>query len=412
MVFSSGGGKFKVLKLENLELMKRITNVNPLFLLLIIIILPVLTFSQGNSNGNSNVNNNSNVNTLKWETQGNNADTTDFIGTTNQTALKIRTNNQERMRITPDGKIGIGVSNPLEKFELQGNLKINGDVIFSNYADITDTLGKFIFIDEVGRTSPRTLNQLKSLLYTTPIGPCELVGNAQNPTWANGPNKIFVECPQVNVGIGLNNPTFPLEVVGKTKTSLLQVGSNNSQTALITGFRNGVSNATLLSLGQKNQAGEFIAMTVESFGKLSLFNAQENGQMLQFRNEIWGKDVLTFDNHGNLRISNNNRTLLFMDAQQETFFTRRIVVDQEVWPDYVFKKDYKLMSLDDVNTFISENGHLPNVPSEKEITENGSDLGEMNRILLEKIEELTLYTISQQKEIEALKEQFNQIIGQ
>lgn len=101
-----------------------------------------------------------------------------------------------------------------------------------------------------------------------------------------------------------------------------------------------------------------------------------------------------------------------MDAQQETFFTRRIVVDQQVWPDYVFKKDYKLMPLEDLSTFISKNGHLPNVPSEKEVQENGADLGEMNRILLEKIEELTLYTISQQREIEDLKAKYNQLIGQ
>jgi hypothetical protein len=88
-------------------------------------------FSQGNSNGNSNPNNNANGNALKWETQGNNADSSHFIGTTNSTALKIRTNNVERMRISKDGKFGIGISNPLEKFELQGNLKLSDTMIKS-----------------------------------------------------------------------------------------------------------------------------------------------------------------------------------------------------------------------------------------------------------------------------------------
>ncbi|MGM0477906.1 MAG: hypothetical protein ACQERC_01700 [Bacteroidota bacterium] len=55
-------------------------------------------WAQGNNNGNTNPNNNANGNALKWETQGNNVDTSHFIGTTNPTALKMRTNNVERLR--------------------------------------------------------------------------------------------------------------------------------------------------------------------------------------------------------------------------------------------------------------------------------------------------------------------------
>lgn len=62
------------------------------------------------------------------------------------------------------------------------------------------------------------------------------------------------------------------------------------------------------------------------------------------------------------------------------------------------------MSLKQVKQYIDQNGHLPNVPSEKKVTKEGVDLAEMNKILLEKIEELTLYTIQQQEEIERLKE--------
>lgn len=72
-------------------------------------------------------------------------------------------------------------------------------------------------------------------------------------------------------------------------------------------------------------------------------------------------------------------------------------------PDYVFAKDYKLRSLKDVEKYIKKNSHLPEVPSAKEIKEEGVDLVEMNMTLLKKIEELHLYTIEQQKEIEQLK---------
>lgn len=99
-----------------------------------------------------------------------------------------------------------------------------------------------------------------------------------------------------------------------------------------------------------------------------------------------------------------------MDADNETFYTRRIVVNQHTWPDYVFKKNYRLMPLNIVKQYIDQNGHLPNVPSEKEVIEEGVDLAEMNKILLEKIEELTLYTIQQQEEIEKLKEIVGKIV--
>lgn len=79
------------------------------------------------------------------------------------------------------------------------------------------------------------------------------------------------------------------------------------------------------------------------------------------------------------------------------------------WPDYVFSDDYKLPSLKKIEEFISKNNHLPNIPSAREVKESGIDLGDMNKRLLEKIEELTLYMIDQHKEIEKLKEQVNDL---
>ena len=70
----------------------------------------------------------------------------------------------------------------------------------------------------------------------------------------------------------------------------------------------------------------------------------------------------------------------------------------------VFEKDYKLLSLEEVEQHIKEKGHLPNIPSAKEVKKNGFSLGEMNRKLLEKVEELMLYTIQQEKRIKALED--------
>ncbi|SFT97162.1 hypothetical protein SAMN04489724_3066 [Algoriphagus locisalis] len=73
------------------------------------------------------------------------------------------------------------------------------------------------------------------------------------------------------------------------------------------------------------------------------------------------------------------------------------------WADYVFKTNYELMPLSEVEAFINKNGHLPNVPKEKEVLEHGVNLLEMNKKLLEKVEELTLYVIELQKNNNELK---------
>ena len=68
------------------------------------------------------------------------------------------------------------------------------------------------------------------------------------------------------------------------------------------------------------------------------------------------------------------------------------------WPDYVFEEDYDLRELEELQKYIKEKGHLPNIPSAKEVEANGIEVGDMNRLLLEKIEELTLYILALKKE--------------
>lgn len=92
----------------------------------------------------------------------------------------------------------------------------------------------------------------------------------------------------------------------------------------------------------------------------------------------------------------------------------KVDLNGAVAPDYVFEKyftgysqslpDYEIISLEALEAFLQENNHLPNSPSAKEMEENGIDLKKMNLLLLQKIEELTIYTLQQQKEIEKLKE--------
>lgn len=82
----------------------------------------------------------------------------------------------------------------------------------------------------------------------------------------------------------------------------------------------------------------------------------------------------------------------------------RVNTSSTYWPDYVFEDGYNLMSLRDLESYIVKNKHLPGIPSASEIdTKNEVDLGELNAILLEKVEELTRYIIELQKQIDELK---------
>jgi hypothetical protein len=82
------------------------------------------------------------------------------------------------------------------------------------------------------------------------------------------------------------------------------------------------------------------------------------------------------------------------------------------WPDYVFKKNYQLPSLTEVKTYINQNRHLPEIPSAEEIAKDGLNLGEMNKLLVKKVEELTLYLIEKENKDKQQQAQIDRLIKQ
>ena len=84
--------------------------------------------------------------------------------------------------------------------------------------------------------------------------------------------------------------------------------------------------------------------------------------------------------------------------------TEEVQVTDVTGADFVFEDNYALPTLSQVETFINENGHLPEIPSANEMIQNGIELGDMNMKLLQKIEELTLYLLEKDKQYEELQE--------
>ncbi len=145
------------------------------------------------------------------------------------------------------------------------------------------------------------------------------------------------------------------------------------------------------------------------------FKVQTAGSMTLNTNGIINPAIGFFINSDNRNFFTvTEEQILFKDATQDLFkvnangylSARKVIVTlQNPFADYVFDKNYKLKTLPELETFIVKYHHLPNVPSLAEVEANNKqiDVGEMQVILLEKVEELTLYILQQQKEIDALK---------
>lgn len=111
--------------------------------------------------------------------------------------------------------------------------------------------------------------------------------------------------------------------------------------------------------------------------------------------QLYYGDDLIIDGAGNIGIGMINPQNK-LDVRGK-IHSQSVVVDMLGWSDYVFKKDYQLPSLQEVKAYIDQNQHLPEIPSEQQIAKEGLNLGEMNKLLMKKVEELTLYLIEKDK---------------
>ncbi len=117
----------------------------------------------------------------------------------------------------------------------------------------------------------------------------------------------------------------------------------------------------------------------------------------------YGNDVMILTTNGNVGIGTNNPQ--YKLSVNGDIAARKVRVTQNGWADYVFDSSYQLPHLDSVASYIQSNKHLPGIPSVAEINEKGLDIGDIQQKQMQKIEELQLYILQQQKELDTLRQQ-------
>jgi|GEM_PF-1773674 len=164
---------------------------------------------------------------------------------------------------------------------------------------------------------------------------------------------------------------------------------------------NGDSNHGLGVYGTSNDTTKFASKAVNGpvlFGY--------GGGALATNTSGTKKIALLWDNNGYVHIgptfTNSTHTTAALTVGGD-IIGKSLYVTNNNWSDFVFDKNYNLMPLSEVEKFYTANHHLPDVPTEKEIQQNGDNVGQTDAILLQKVEELTLYMVQQQKQIDELK---------
>jgi hypothetical protein len=229
------------------------------------------------------------------------------------------------------------------------------------------------------------------LNWTTGITFHAGINSALNTEISAWDNEIMRISHAGNVGIGNNAPTAKLEITGGPIWT---------------------SNGWLKSIKLQSGAAIQLSATNAKFG----FGATDNDGLFFFSSPTDDASqsasyIMSMRANGNVGIGTlNPGEKLSVNGNIKA---REVQVTTNGWSDFVFDKGYVLPTLAETEKHIKEKGHLPGIPSAAEVEKNGIELGEMNKKLLQKIEELTLYLIEMKKEndnqkrtIEALRNDF------
>jgi len=287
--------------------------------------------------------------------------------------------------------VGIGTANPQAKLDVAGagmstgsSGQFNGDLIIqANTGSRNETAGAALeFVIPANTDGSNMWGQARIMTVAGNANSGNATGKMifgtrrhAGGSWLYG-SDITIDGNGA-IGIGKTNPAFKLDVEGHVQVSGFVKHTGNAWTGA---------------------AGNLIAGNPGDMNSLGL--RADN-------NIIFGKsggvETIRIDGNGNLGIGTTDTKGYKLAVAGEMIAEKMVVKKQVNWPDYVFDPAYKLPTLISVADFVKDNQHLPNIPSASQISKNGIDLAETQTLLLQKIEELTLYAIAQEKQLELQK---------
>lgn len=347
-----------------------------------------------------------------WNVTGNSGinHNVNYLGTNEPSDLVLKTDNEERTRITADGNVGIGTegltitSQETKLYVLSDDIRQTG--YFKNLPGAnTNYTGNSYALNGTNESHRNGVNYGGYFLSNGYCSSClgSNVGLYANATGGNGNIGLVAKSENNNYDLAAhfqegrvkfdNNLGIRLNPVSNTvlkldKPSYVTYGANflfenGNRGNVIIGNGNVLSGgfaALTVTAGQGQQNANDLAIV--AFGK-SLFLDElavgVQGFTPGYKLSVDGKIIAE-----ELRIQNS--------------------IDWTPWPDYVFEKEYKLKPISELQKYLNEHKHLPEVPSAQNVKDEGIVVGELQITLLKKIEELTLYIIDQQKQIDDLKE--------
>ena len=354
------------------------------------------------------------------------------------------------------GNVGIGTSNPFFKLDVNGNSRVKGNGLTGNGSgagaleietnDLPGTQSQFLNIDG------QKIQSLGSTSIANPSSPKDLLLNPFGGKVGIGLTSPACKLTVLSNVVEANNNTNVFQIAGKNPVMLVSDfnGTNygyikgvtdNSVTPQfpLAGLEIGTVPGTdlflsanyspVLTVAQNNMVG--IGTTAPtaplSFdnilgNKISFWNNGANSdfgigiQTGEMQFYTGGQDLVSFgygssNSYTRTMVYNTGTAQLGINCLPQAGYSLAVkghirsteIVVETGWADYVFGKNYKLKPLTEVEEFIKQNNHLPNIPSAADIQKDGLKVGELQTKMMEKIEELTLYIIELKKEIDMLK---------
>ncbi len=338
--------------------------------------------------------------------------------------INFKVNNLTKMTLHETGYLGIATVAPISPLHIYGNLwDLSATDGVMSLGSSSERMSFGIAIDGAGKGTGR--------IYSKGTNTRLVLGGGVNDVMSILGN-------DKRVGIGTNNPSNTLDVLSEESTAVnisqnhsgslskfaLEVSAESTGTGSRTGILSSAFGNAGLTLG--TVAGRFIANGNGGSGNVFGLNVSVSSSGTGNKYGIYttanttnpgpGTRSWALYAQGNSYFDNINVGTLDGAAGYKISVDGKIISEElkvklsSNWPDYVFEEDYELMTIEDLENYINTNKHLPGVPSADKINaDQGFEVGEMNKILLEKIEELTLLLIEQKKKIDDLERKFDSI---